>query len=87
MSDPLLTVDDVAERLGCSASKVRGYCRGRHPWPHFRIGASIRFGEAHVAEILKLCEAGRCKTVVHDKPLSRHFRRQPAALAREDTRP
>lgn len=67
MSEPLLTVDDVAERFNCSPSKVRTACRAKRGWPHLRIGGSIRFTEKHV-NLIQLMLNDQVVNVLNDVP-------------------
>lgn len=50
-TEPLLTDADIAERLGCSADKVRRRCRSGE-FSHVRIGRDYRFTEADYEAIV-----------------------------------
>jgi excisionase family DNA binding protein len=56
--DWLLTVEQVAERLGMSAAWVRQHSNGmRQPSiPSVKLGKSVRFRPAAIAEFIKAME-------------------------------
>ncbi len=50
----MLTVNDVAERLGCSAKFVYRLVWA-HELEHYRIGASVRIPDGALEEYLERC--------------------------------
>lgn len=76
MSEQLLTVAEVAERLKVSPSKIRTKCR-RRQWPHYRIDSCIRFSEKHITTILRkieLLEDGAKPVRIIEPVAGNHFR-------------
>jgi excisionase family DNA binding protein len=49
--EPPLRVDEAAQLLGISVSKLRELLHGSDPLPHYRIGQRISFAPEHIREI------------------------------------
>lgn len=56
MSTDLLSDRDVADRLGLKGTRWVADQARAGVFPHLKVGRSRRYTEAHVEEILRICE-------------------------------
>ena len=70
-----MTVNEVARRIGISASKVYQLVSARRI-AHYRIGGKIIFSEPDVASFLESCHVGTAAPVAavpHMRPKLKHL--------------